>query len=314
MKERDFSFISFQDSLEIKGTIILPDQPIGVLQIAHGMCEHRHRYLSFMRAMAKRGWICVIHDHRGHGESVRKPSDLGYFYDTSGTYIVEDTHQLTYLMKKQFSDLPYVLFGHSMGSLVVRAYTKKYDYELNGLIVCGSPSKNNLLPLAQMLAFIIQKLKGETYRSKLMQHLAFASFGKRFHNDPSENCWICSDAEVVKSYDHDEKCGFVFTVNAFRSLWKLMANVYDKDDWILLQPQLPVLFIAGKEDPCIINERKFIQAYYLMKKIGYQNIKAKLYPSMRHEILNETEKDTVYKDISSFLDTVLQAKKKQIQQ
>lgn len=310
MKQQDFSFHSFQDHLEIKGTIIIPDQPIGVLQIVHGMSEHRHRYFAFMQEMAKQGWICVIHDHRGHGESVKGSADLGYFYDSSGTYIVEDVHQLTYYMKQHYSHLPYVLFGHSMGSLVVRAYTKKYDYELNGLIVCGSPSKNSLLPFARALTYMIYKLKGDHYRSKLIQHLAFSSFGKRFGNKPSENGWLCSDAEVVKAYDNDEKCGFIFTANGFRSLWKLMANVYDKDDWGMLNPQLPILFIAGKDDPCIKNEHKFIQAFTLMKKIGYQNVKAKLYPHLRHELLNETEKETVYEDISEFLKSVMEASDK----
>lgn len=307
MKQQDFSFYSFQDHLEIKGTIIIPDQPIGVLQIVHGMSEHRRRYLPFMQEMAKQGWSCVIHDHRGHGESVKDSDDLGYFYDSSGTYIVEDVHQLTYYMKQHYPNLPYVLFGHSMGSLVVRAYTKKYDYELNGLIVCGSPSKNNLLPFAQTLAFMIYKLKGDHYRSKLIQHLAFSSFGKRFGNKPSENGWICSDSAVVKAYDNDEKCGFIFTANGFRSLWKLMANVYDKDDWGLLNPQLPILFIAGKDDPCIMNEHKFIQAFTMMKKIGYQNVKAKLYPHLRHEILYETDKETVYEDILKFLEGIIKA-------
>lgn len=301
MKTEDFSIKSFQDGLTIQATMISADEPIGVLQLVHGMSEHRQRYFSFMKEMAQNGWCCVIHDHRGHGDSVKSQDDLGYFYDSSGTYIVEDTHQLTYVMKKQYPDLPYVLFGHSMGSLVVRAYIKKYDYELNGLIVCGSPSKNSLLPLGQALILIIQKLKGEHYRSKFVQRLAFSAFSKRFRDSASENAWICSDDRVVKAYDSDERCGFIFTVNGFRSLWNLMANVYDKDDWVLLNPNLPILFIAGRDDPCIVNERKFIQAFSILKKIGYQNIKPKLYPKLRHEILNEKGKEQVYEDIAVFL-------------
>lgn len=303
MKEQQFSFHSFQDHLEIKGTLMIPDKAIGILQIVHGMSEHRYRYLPFMRYMADKGWICVIHDHRGHGESVKNENDLGYFYDDSGTYLVEDTHQVTYYMKKQFPKLPYVLLGHSMGSLAARAYAKKYDYELDALIVCGSPSKHTLLPLASLLVFVIEKWKGDHYRSPWIQRIAFGSFGRRFHNTPNENCWICSDDAVVKQYDADEKCGFIFTTNGFRSLWKLMRNVYDKDDWILLNTQLPILFIAGADDPCITDANHFAQAYNFMRKLGYQNVSAKLYPKLRHEILNEKGKEQVYEDIASFVET-----------
>ncbi len=303
MKEQ-FSFLSFQDQLEIKGLIIQPKQPIGILQIAHGMSEHKERYLPFMETMAQQGWICVIHDHRGHGESVKSKEDLGYFYDTSGSYIVEDVHQVTYLMKKRFLNLPYVLFGHSMGSLVVRAYTKKYDYELDALIVCGSPSKNPLVFAAVALTALIARFKGDHYRSALIQRLAFGSFAKRFAGT-SENRWICSDADVVKQYDADPKCGFIFTANGFLSLWNLLKQVYDEDGWVYLKPQLPILFIAGEQDPCIINKDKFKKAYQFLQKVGYQTVSAKLYPDMRHELLNEVNQAQVIADIAAFLDEKL---------
>lgn len=301
MKEEQFSFRSFQDDWEIHGTLLVPENPIGIVQIVHGMSEHRHRYKPFMHALAKQGWICVIHDHRGHGESVTDDEDLGYFHDISGTYLMEDAHQLTYLMKKRFPNLPYVLFGHSMGSLVVRAYAKKYDYELAALIVCGSPSKNPLLPFARLITYLIARVKGDHYRSERLQRLVFGSYGKRFPQDSSENNWICSDQKIVAEYDADPRCGFIFTTDGFRSLWNLMRNVYDDDDWVLLNPDLPILFIAGKDDPCIMNQRKFDQAVAWMKKVGYHHVHSKTYEGMRHEILNEPGWLQVFDDVASFL-------------
>lgn len=301
MMLEQFSFLSFQDQLEIKGLIMRSDEPIGILQIAHGMCEHKERYLPFMEAMAKKGWICVIHDHRGHGESVKSPEDLGYFYDKSGTYVVEDVHQVTYLMKKRFGHLPYVLFGHSMGSLIVRAYTKKYDYELDALVVCGSPSNNALVNAGLLLTSFIARWKGDHYRSRLIQKLAFGSFAKRFPHEQSENCWICSDAQVVKQYDDDPKCGFIFTANGFLSLWNVLKRVYDADGWTMLKPKLPILFIAGGDDPCIVNAQKYHKAYSFMRKVGYTSVRSKLYPKLRHEILNEPIREEIYADIDAFL-------------
>lgn len=299
-------FASFQDQLLIRATMIKPEGEIrGIIQLVHGMSEYRERYVPFMEFLADAGFLCVIHDHRGHGDSVKTSEDYGYFYERSGTYIVEDTHQLTYLMKKEYPNLPYFLFGHSMGSLVVRAYTKKYDYELDGLIICGSPSKNPAVFAGQLLVLLMMKLKGEHYRSSLIQKMAFGSFNKKFSDAKSENAWICSNEEIVTAYDEDERCGFVFTLNGFENLWRLMRNVYDDEHWLLRNPKLPIFFIAGSEDPCINSEMKFRDAQDFMKRLGYKNIKQKLYPGMRHELLNESDKAIVYKDVLRFIENIL---------
>ena len=134
---------SKQDGLKLHVLLMEPEgEPKGIVQIVHGMAEHKERYEPFMEMLCKHGYISVIHDHRGHGKSIRKEEDLGYFYDESGTAIIEDVHQITQWTKERYGKLPYHLFGHSMGSLVVRCYLKKYDDELDSLIVCGSPSEN----------------------------------------------------------------------------------------------------------------------------------------------------------------------------
>lgn len=307
--KEEFQFASFQDQLQISGTIVKPEGEIrGILQLVHGMSEFHERYLPFMEYMAKQGFLCVIHDHRGHGKSVKTKADLGYFYEKSATYIVEDTHQVTYLMKKKYPNLPYFLFGHSMGSLVVRAYTEKYDYELQGLIVCGSPSKNPAALGGQILAQIMAKFKGDHYRSPLIQKMAFGSFSKKFPDAKSENSWICAKEEVVAAYDNDERCGFVFTLNGFENLFRLMRNVYDDEKWVMRNPKLPIYFIAGKEDPCISSEMKFREAGDFMKRLGYKNVKQKLYSGMRHEILNEQEAMLVYQDVLAFIEKILEEK------
>jgi alpha-beta hydrolase superfamily lysophospholipase len=137
----------------------------------------------------------------------------------------------------------------------------------------------------------------------MIQHLAFSKNEKRFHEE-SPNAWICSDHNVVKAYDDDTACGFVFTLNGFQNLFTLISNVYDEDNWKLLNKQLPIFFIAGSDDPCIVNINKFHEAVRFMEKLGYEHVSSKLYPQMRHEILNERGKEEVYEDIQAFLKSV----------
>ena len=49
--------------------------PKAVFQLVHGMCEHKERYVPFMEFLASKGYAVIIHDHRGHGESVRSAEE-----------------------------------------------------------------------------------------------------------------------------------------------------------------------------------------------------------------------------------------------
>ncbi len=293
--------LSHYDKMELSVMIVQPaGEMVGIVQLIHGMAEYKERYLPFMQALADKGYVCVIHDHRGHGKSIRSREDYGYFYDRTGEYLVEDCYQITKAMKRIYKGLPYVIFSHSMGSLIARAYTKKYDYMLDGLIICGSPSKRPFLGVAIAVVRMMQRIFHDRYRSKGIHTLVFGSFQKRFKSS-QENAWICSVEEEVERYNNHESCGFIFTLNGFENVFKIMQNVYDNDRWIVRNPALPILFIAGREDPCIISVKHFKKAVVFMKKVGYQNIMSKLYDGKRHELLNEDNKLEVYQDIMLWL-------------
>lgn len=302
---KEFSFPSVQDQLVIHGIAALPQGEYkGVIQLVHGMAEHKERYLDFMRFLADAGYACVLHDHRGHGESVKNKEDLGYFYGRHATYLVEDIHQLSMYLKSKYPKLPFFLFGHSMGSLLVRAYCKRYDGDIDALVVCGSPSKNPAAKLGRTLVKCMEKIKGERHRSALIQKMAFGSYNKAFQETISDNVWLCSDMDVVKAYDNDPLCGFTFTLNGFENLFDLMIDVYDPNGWRMKNKALPIRFIAGSTDPCIVNEKKFKEAAGFLKERGYQNVSARLFEGKRHEILNEDGKQEVYEDVLTFYEQI----------
>lgn len=293
------------DELPLSVTMMIPDGEIkAIFQISHGMAEHKERYYPFMEYMTNHGYLTVIHDHRGHGKSILKDSDKGYFYDDKGEAIVDDLNQITTWIKNEYPNKKIILFGHSMGSMVVRKYLKKYDQNIDKLIVCGSPSYNKYSKLAILLIKTITPIKGAYYRSKLINNLAFGSYNKKIDNVTSPNDWICSDKQIVSNYDNDENCGFIFTLNGFLNLFTLMKDIYNKKNWNLNNKRLPIFFIAGEDDPVIISKKDFKKAYHFLEKLGYQNVKAKLYPEMRHEILNEINKEIVFKDIKEWCDEI----------
>lgn len=306
LKKISKKMISQIDGLELDVLEVIPEGiPKGIFQIHHGMSEYKERYLPFMEYLAEAGYVAAIHDCRGHGKSVKDSGDLGYMYGGGADALVEDAHQLTMKLKREWPELPFVLFGHSMGSMVVRTYVKRYDWELDMLVVCGSPSKNPFLAVGEGIVRIQKKFQGDRHKSKLLDAVSFGSFASKFRGEKSKFAWCCSDPKVVQHYERSPLCGFTFTADGFEALFQLMRECYGKEGWMCKNSLLPVLFVGGAEDPCIGGARKYAQAVQHMRRVGYKNTRGKLYPGMRHEILNELGKLQVFQDIVKYTEKQL---------
>ncbi|MDE5853813.1 MAG: lysophospholipase [Ruminococcus sp.] len=299
-ESRKDEFISECDGLKISTLTAVPNGEIkGILQIVHGMCEYKERYTHFMDYMAGRGFITVIHDNRGHGKSILNDDDLGFFYEGGGIGYVEDIAQLNKIIKSEFSNLPYFLLGHSMGSLGVRAFIKKYDSLINGLFVCGSPCFDKFSNIGMAIESAIAHKLGEHYRSEKIASIMEANFNKNFGDIP--HSWICSDSEIIDKYNADPLCNFTFTLNGYEALLYLISETYSENGWNILNPAMPIRFISGMDDPCMVSEKKFYNAIELLKTVGYINVSGDLFSDMRHEILNEKNNIIVYNYIAENL-------------
>ena len=301
MKELQWVIKSKDQLINLSVYEIICRHPKGVIQIVHGMAEHKYRYVPFMQTLAQEGYIVCIHDHRGHGGSVQDKEDFGYFYTENPNALVEDTYEITKALKEKYPSLPLYMLGHSMGSLVVREYCRSYDIELSGLIVCGSPSKQPFALCGSWLAKAMGIWKGKRYRSQWIQHVAFGSFDKRFTDSTLENRWLACSEESVQAFNNDTRCGFIFTLQGFTLLFRLLYNVYRPMKQPVKNKKLPILFIAGEDDPCIQNQKKFLQAVANMKHRGYGVVDAHVFPSGRHEILFDQDKEIVYTFLCEWL-------------
>lgn len=291
---------SKKDNLALEIAVIEPKgTPKAIVQFSHGMSEHKERYFDFMNYLADNGYICIIHDHRGHGASVKDKHDLGYFYTEDISYIVDDLYQVTEYVKNKYPDLDVILFSHSMGTLVARNYLKKYDDKIAKLVLCGSPTENRLVGFGIWIAKLLKLFYKKNTPNKLLNTM---TFGKYNTEKKIANAWVCSDKEQVKKYNNDILCGYIFSTNGFINLFKLMKGAFQSKGWQMKKENLPIFLIAGEEDPVIQNVEKFYQLIGFLKERGYKNTKFKLYEGMRHELLNEINKQLVYEDILEFID------------
>lgn len=304
---RRFTIESKYDEVQLSVLEMEPEAPRcrAVVQLVHGMTEYKERYLPFMQYLAKNGYRCVMHDHRGHGESVKSADDLGYMYDGGWRALVDDVRIVNNWIRRQYPGTKIVLFGHSMGSLAVRSFVRRYDSRVDALIVCGSPSYNPAVFAGMALAKVEGWIMGSHHRSRLLTSIAFGAMNKQYADEGLKNAWLCCNRKVVEAYNADPKCNYLFTDNGYFNLFGLMRDCYNLDGWVMRNSTLPVLFISGGDDGCRVNDRAFARAVDAMRRVGYRRVSSHLFPRMRHEILNEINSAEVWKYVLDAIDKSL---------
>ena len=302
MERRNFTISSSFDGLTLHGSLLLPNgTPKAVVQVLHGMCEFREKYFDFAEYFVNNGYAVCIHDHRGHGDSVRAEGDRGYFYERSGEWIVEDSYQVTEYIKKELSGLPVYMFGHSMGSMVARCYLQRHDDAVQKVIVCGSPSKNPLVGAAIALTKCMTLFKGARHRSKMLARLSTGKCNDAFPGE-GPGAWVTRDQQYLLPYLENPKYQFTFTCNGFENLFRLMKHTYTKKRYAVKNPDLPILFTSGSDDGVMVSEEKWLASQAALRKAGYRNVGGKLYHGYRHEIHNEIGKEKALADMLAFFE------------
>ena len=299
-----FTVPGASDNVQLSTAVIAPESPKAVVQFVHGMAEHKERYYPVMEYLAGKGYACVICDLRGHGQSVMDKKDLGYMGKGGMQGLIDDVHLLTAWAKQRFPGLKIFLFGHSMGAMIVRSYAKRYDSDIDGMVVCGNPSNNPAAGAGDVLAGVIGLFKGQHSRPDSLLKISLGAYDKPFRKEGMHNAWLSTNKVNVETYNNDPLSGFHFTVNGYRNgMFRLMKDGYSEKGWTMRNPSMPIHFIAGADDPVIGNVDKFSQAVSFMRSRGYKRVSAKVYPGLRHEILNETGKEDVWRDVESIMDS-----------
>lgn len=306
--KKEFYFPSVSGLADIHAASYMPDgkEIRAVLQIAHGMAEHLERYEPFIDVLCDNGIAVYVNDHLGHGKSVKNDDELGYFGEKEGwKNFVEDCYKLTKIAKEENPGKPYILFGHSMGSFVARAYCLKYAHELTGAIYCGTAGPNPAAGVGSMLASVIGKIKGDHHRSTLVDKIAFGAYNNKFEKRTPFD-WLSRDEFQVDKYVADKYCGFLFTAYGYRDLTALLGYISKKDWFEKLCKDLPVLMISGAMDPVGSFGKGVDTVYDKLIAAGKKNLKKILYPGGRHEILNESALfDKVCEDVVAWVNELL---------
>ena len=308
MVRNEFTFPSADGRTAIHAAEWLPETaPRAVLVLSHGVSEHILRYEPFAAFLTEHGFAVCGHDHLGHGLSVAEGAPRLYFGPRgSWDYVVRDLYARRELAGKRFPGAPVFLLGHSMGSFLARTYLIRYPGTVAGAILMGTGQMvPAVLAAARVLAAEEARRVGEDHASPLVTKLAFETYNRRFAPNRTAFDWLAANEESVDRYIADPLCGGDTTTGLFREMLSGIAYVAKGENLRKMNLNTPVLFISGEDDPVGDMGKGVRRAYAAFRRAGVRDAELKLYPGLRHEILNEADRETVYRDILDWLESRL---------
>ena len=301
---QDFFYPSADGETRIHALEWLPEgKPAATLQLCHGMAEYIARYDEFASFLAENGFYVTGNDHLGHGQSVTSPDRLGYFSDPRGNEcVIADIHALRQRTFTRYSGVQHFMLGHSMGSFLLRQYIELYGEGLSGAVIMGTGSQPPaVLSAGKAICRTAARFRGWTCRSGLMNRMAFGSYNKKFEPARTPSDWLSRNTASVDAYEADPLCGFVFTVNGYYHMFRGIEFAQKAENIAKIPRTLPLLVVSGAEDPVGGFGAGVKPVYEAYKAAGITDVQLKLYPSDRHEILNELDRTQVFADLLDWM-------------
>ncbi len=287
----------------------------GVVQICHGMAEYIARYEEMIARFNEAGYHVCGMDMPGHGTTyeINKDKGLpkGYFGGVKNSWqvLLTDVMGFHEYAEKRFGrdGLKYILYGHSMGSFVVRSIfcTPRYNKQFDGYVFASTMGPNPAVGAGKFLASTACVFGGSKKKNKLLEAIAFGSYTKRIKNAKTNCDWISSSDEEVRKYIDDPMCGFTFTSEGFKTLFSLISFMQSKEAYAQVSDR-PCFLTYGSEDPVGSYGTGVEKVIARLKESG-ANVKSKNYGAYRHEIQNEPVKEEYFADLIEFFDSVEKA-------
>lgn len=306
----EFTFLSTDGKTQLHGMRWEPEDGSvrAVLQICHGVAEHIARYDAFARYLNGLGIAVVGHDHLGHGLSLPEGGTPVYFGEgNTWSTVVDDIYVLHQRIRLWYPDVPLCIMGHSMGSFLTRTYLIRYPGTVKAAVIMGTGWQPKAVIAGGMaVAKAVGAVVGENGTSDLVTNLAFGAYNKLFAPNRTSCDWLSADEDNVDTYMADPLCGADATVGLFRQMLLGIRFNQKLSNLRQMDPRIPVLFVAGEKDPVGDCGNGVRRTYQEFRRAGVQDCTLKLYPGLRHEILNEkAQQQQIFEDIGQWLTSKL---------
>ncbi|MGD8607795.1 MAG: lysophospholipase [Myxococcales bacterium] len=306
MKAENFTFPTV-DGVDLYVRAWLVDQPKAIVQILHGMAEHGARYGRLAQALASAGFSTYAHDHRGHGRSVSEGTPPGHIADSdSWNRIVEDAHGVNREIAKRHPGVPIIVLGHSMGSFILQQLLFEHPRDMIGAALSASNGKPPAIAtLGKMVARIERARVGKRNPSPILQRLTFGEYNKAFAPNRTEFDWLSRDPTEVDAYVADPLCGFAVSTQVWIDMLQALDRIAKPSNVAKVPKDKPLYLFAGDRDPVGDFGKGMKRLHDAYKRAAIFDVRLKLYPEGRHEMLNETNRQQVMDDFIAWCNEIV---------
>ncbi len=251
-------------------------QPKAVVCLVHGLGEHTSRYAHVAEAFGKEGFVLFGADLRGHGRSGGARGHI-----SSAEDFMQDIDVLLEQARVRYTGLPIILYGHSLGGILVLHYGLLRKPKVRGVIATSSGLHTALEK--QQVKIIMAKILGS-----LAPNTVLAS--------GLDSKSLSRDEKVVQAYVNDPLVHDKISLG----FGKIMLGV---TGWTLAHAKefsLPLLLLHGKADMIAFPSSSVEFAASLKEKCTLV-----LWDDAYHELHNEAEKNEVFKTMTIWMDARL---------
>jgi alpha-beta hydrolase superfamily lysophospholipase len=283
----------------------------GIVHIAHGMAEHAARYARVAEALTAAGYLVQADDHRGHGKTARSAADLGFIASAGGfDRCVRDLDQLIARAKEESPGLPVALFGHSMGSFLTQGFLIEHGAKIQAAVLSATAGKPPAIAtIGKGVARLERLRRGERAPSKIIDAMSFGQYNKAFAPTRTEFDWLSRDPAEVDKYVADPLCGFSCSTALWVDLLDALSAIARPAAQARIPKELPIYVFSGSEDPVGERTKSVQQLLGAYQRAGLTRVTSRFYPGGRHEMLNETNREEVTRDLVAWLGENLPGKR-----
>lgn len=266
-----------------------------------GMQEHSERYDHLARYLNDFGISVYVLDAVGQGLNAPRPEDQQKWFKGAFDTNVSAAHQKVMELKEE-TKLPTFIMGHSMGSFMTQRYLELFPDSADKVVIWSSNGPRRMkMACAYMLASILTNKRNWNKPSKFISNASFGPYARTVKNRKTDVDWLSYDEKNVKDYIADPYCGAENTHGFWKEFLRGMNELYKKKNLKKVSKNEKILIVAGEEDPVGEMGKGPRRLKEMYEKLGVSNVTIFMFPHMRHEIHNETEKHLVYKVLSDFL-------------
>jgi len=293
-KSKDYTKVKVKsfDNFILDAALFPVENPKAIVQIIHGALEHKERYIDLINYLNKNNYTVFISDNRGHGASIDENYNHGHIDGVEK--VVDDNIAITNYLHDKYPEKEIYLIGHSLGTVFARIYLEKSDNKIKKLVLSGPPNYIKIVPIAIFIGNIVSFYFGEHNTLKILEKLYT---GKKVDYN-----WLSYSENNVIEAKEDPLLLNVFTNRGYLSVFEGINEIGQIQKFNCKNKNMKILMIAGEDDVVIGGKKGFRESKEILEKIGYKNIRTKLYKNMKHEIFREENREKVFQDVVEFLE------------